>query len=428
MLLVHWKEDDQSWVSTTGIARVKDIKLMQAGWRIGSIFGIPLYIDSSWFLILVLVTLANSQDYLEWGPILSWSAGLAVSLLLFGSVLLHELGHSLVAKSQGIQVNSITLFLFGGIASIDRESKTPGQAFQVAIAGPLVSLGLFFTLSLTAQFLPESSLTGTLMNRIAAINLVLAIFNMIPGLPLDGGQVLKAAVWKFTGSRFAGVRWAARTGQMIGWIAIALGLTIFLAENQFGGLWIAFIGWFAVRNATSYNRMTDLQEILIKITAEQTMTREFRVVDADLSLREFADEYLIKPDTIPVYFAASDGRYRGLVSVETLRMTERSQWNIQTLHDVVTPLDELVTVSEKTPLVEVINNLEIQKLPRITVLSPAGAVAGIIDRGDIVKAVLTEMKVPVPEGEIKRIKSEGNYPPGLPLPAVAKMTDSYSKS
>ena len=120
---------------------------MQAGWRIGSIFGIPLYIDSSWFLILLLVTLANGQDYLEWGQILSWSAGLAVSLLLFGSVLLHELGHSLVAKSQGIQVNSITLFLFGGIASIDRESKTPGQAFQVAIAGPLVSLGLFFVLS-----------------------------------------------------------------------------------------------------------------------------------------------------------------------------------------------------------------------------------------------------------------------------------------
>ncbi|MEB3278433.1 MAG: site-2 protease family protein [Lyngbya sp.] len=401
---------------------------MQAGWRIGSIFGIPLYIDSSWFLILVLVTLANSQDYLEWGPFLSWSAGLAVSLLLFGSVLLHELGHSLVAKSQGIQVNSITLFLFGGIASIDRESKTPGQAFQVAIAGPLVSLGLFFILSLTAQFLPDSSLTGILANRIAGINLVLAIFNMIPGLPLDGGQVLKAAVWKATGSRFVGVRWAARTGQMLGWIAISLGLILFLAENQFGGLWIAFIGWFAVRNATSYNRITDLQEILLKITAEKTMTREFRVVDADLTLREFADEYLITPDTIPVYFAASDGRYRGLVSVDDLRVIERSQWNIQTLHDVVTPLDQLITVSEKTPLVEVINTLEIQKLSRITVLSPAGAVAGVIDRGDIVKAVLIEMKVPVPESEIKRIKAEGNYPPGLPLPAIAQMTAFYGKS
>lgn len=401
---------------------------MQAGWRIGSIFGIPLYIDSSWFLILLLVTLANGQDYLEWGQILSWTAGLAVSLLLFGSVLLHELGHSLVAKSQGIQVNSITLFLFGGIASIDRESKTPGQAFQVAIAGPLVSLGLFFVLSLTAEVLPESSLTGALADRLAGINLVLALFNMIPGLPLDGGQVLKAAVWKFTGSRFTGVRWAARTGQMIGWLAIALGLTIFLAENQFGGLWIAFIGWFAIRNATSYNRMTDLQEILIKITAEQTMTREFRVVDADLTLREFADEYLITPDIIPVYFAASDGRYRGLVSVEALRVIERSQWNIQTLHDIVTPLAQLVTVSEKSPLVEVINYLEIQKLPRITVLSPAGAVAGIIDRGDIVRAVLTQLKVPVPESEIKRIKSEGTYPPGLPLPAIAQMAASYNKS
>ncbi|MEA5517741.1 site-2 protease family protein [Limnoraphis robusta] len=401
---------------------------MQAGWRIGSIFGIPLYIDSSWFLILLVVTLANGQDYLEWGQILSWTAGLAVSLLLFGSVLLHELGHSLVAKSQGIQVNSITLFLFGGIASIDRESKTPGQAFQVAIAGPLVSLGLFFVLSLTAEVLPESSLTGALADRLAGINLVLALFNMIPGLPLDGGQVLKAAVWKFTGSRFTGVRWAARTGQMIGWLAIALGLTIFLAENQFGGLWIAFIGWFAIRNATSYNRMTDLQEILIKITAEQTMTREFRVVDADLTLREFADEYLITPDIIPVYFAASDGRYRGLVSVEALRVIERSQWNIQTLHDIVTPLAQLVTVSEKSPLVEVINYLEIQKLPRITVLSPAGAVAGIIDRGDIVRAVLTQLKVPVPESEIKRIKSEGTYPPGLPLPAIAQMAASYNKS
>lgn len=401
---------------------------MQAGWRIGSIFGIPLYIDSSWFLILVLVTLANSQDYLQWGQILSWSAGFAVSLLLFGSVLLHELGHSLVAKSQGIQVNSITLFLFGGIASIDRESKTPGQAFQVAIAGPLVSLGLFFILSVTAQILPDSSLTGALAARLANINLVLALFNMIPGLPLDGGQVLKAAVWKATGSRFSGVRWAARTGQLIGLLAIALGLTIFLAENQFGGLWIAFIGWFAIRNATSYNRITDLQEILLKITAEKTMTREFRVVDADLTLREFADEYLIAPDKIPVYFAASDGRYRGLVSVDTLRVVERSQWNIQTLHDIVTPLDQLVTVSEKASLVEVINHLEIQQLPRITVLSPAGAVAGLIDRGDIVRAVLTEMKVPVPESEIKRIKSEGNYPPGLPLPTIAKMAESYPKS
>ncbi|RAQ40495.1 site-2 protease family protein, partial [Arthrospira sp. O9.13F] len=157
---------------------------MQAGWRIGTIFGIPLYIDSSWFVIVVLVTLLNSQEYLQWGELLSWGAGLAVALLLFASVLLHELGHSLIAKSQGIQVNSITLFLFGGIASIEKESKTPGQAFQVAIAGPLVSLALFFLLTALAQSLPEPNLVREIAQRIGEINLVLAIFNLIPGLPL----------------------------------------------------------------------------------------------------------------------------------------------------------------------------------------------------------------------------------------------------
>ncbi len=400
---------------------------MQAGWRIGSIFGIPLYIDSSWFLIVILVTLANGQDYLAWGQVLSWTAGLAVALLLFASVLLHELGHSLVAQSQGIQVNSITLFLFGGIASIDKESKTPGQAFQVAIAGPMVSLGLFFSLSAAALVLPESSLIAALAERIAGINLVLAIFNMIPGLPLDGGQVLKAAIWKMTGSRFVGVRWAARIGQTLGFVAIAFGITGFLLAGQSGGLWIAFIGWFGVRNASAYNRMTDLQEALTQIKAADTMTREFRVVDADLSLRQFADEYLIAADSVPLYYASSQGRYRGLVSVEAIRMIERSLWDSQTLNDIVQPLEELISVSEKAPLVDVINQMETYQLSRITVLSPAGAVAGVIDRGDIVRVVLKYLKVSVSETEIKRIKAEGNYPAGLPLPTIAQTTASYGE-
>lgn len=400
---------------------------MQAGWRIGSIFGIPLYIDSSWFLIVILVTLANGQDYLAWGQVLSWTAGLAVALLLFASVLLHELGHSLVAQSQGIQVNSITLFLFGGIASIDKESKTPGQAFQVAIAGPMVSLGLFFSLSAVALVLPEESLIAALAKRIAEINLVLAIFNMIPGLPLDGGQVLKAAIWKVTGSRFVGVRWAARIGQTLGLIAIAFGITGFLLAGVSGGLWIGLIGWFAVRNASAYNQMTNLQEALTQIKAADTMTREFRVVDADLTLRQFADEYLIAADSIPVYYASSQGRYRGLVSIEAIRLIERSLWERETLNDIVEPLDELISVSEKAPLVDVINQMEAHQLPRITVLSPAGAVAGVIDRGDIVRVVFKYLKVSVSEAEIKRIKAEGSYPAGLPLPTIAQTTASYKE-
>ncbi|NJK38181.1 MAG: site-2 protease family protein [Oscillatoriales cyanobacterium RM2_1_1] len=393
---------------------------MQAGWRIGSLFGIPFFIDSSWFLIVAFITIAYSQDYAAQGTVLSWGAGFVVALLLFGSVLLHELGHSLVAKSQGIKVNSITLFLFGGVAAIDQESKTPGQAFQVAIAGPLVSLGLFVILSLTAQVLPSSNLSTALIERAAGINLVLALFNMIPGLPLDGGQVLKAAVWKFTGNRFTGVRWAARIGQALGWSAVALGLTTFLLASQPGGLWIALIGWFVLRNASSYSRMTALQEALTQIKAVDAMTREFRVVDAHLTLRAFADEYLILSDGTSIYFAASEGRYRGLVPLEPLRNTERSQWETKTLQDIAVALDELVTVPEKATLAEVINSMELQQMPQITVISPAGSVAGIIDRGDIVQAVGKYLKVPIAPAEIKRIKNEGNYPPGLPLPAIAR--------
>lgn len=401
---------------------------MQAGWRIGSIFGIPLYIDPSWFLIVVLVTFANSQDYVEWGQLLSWGAGLAVALLLFASVLLHELGHSLIAKSQGIQVNSITLFLFGGIASIEKESKTPGQAFQVAIAGPLVSLALFFLLTGLAQSLPDTNLIHAIASRIGDINLILAIFNLIPGLPLDGGQVLKATVWRITGSRFAGVRWAAKSGQFLGWGAILLGLFALLAANNYSGLWIALIGLFVLRNASSYSRMGDLQETLIKIKAADAMTRDFRVIDADMTLRQFADDYLIAADSIPVFFAASAGRYRGFVSIEALRMVERSEWEKRTLHDVVTPLDELIAIPEKAPLVEAIAKMEDHQLPRITVLSPAGAVAGVIDRGDVVRAVAKSLKVAIPEASIKRIKEEGDYPPGLPLGQIAKTTESYTEN
>ncbi|VXD22252.1 site-2 protease family protein [Planktothrix paucivesiculata] len=393
---------------------------MQAGWRIGSLFGIPFFIDSSWLVIVVLFTIANRQSYAEWGQTLSWVAGLAIAILLFASVLLHELGHSLVAQSQGIRVNSITLFLFGGVAAIDKESKTPGQAFQVAIAGPLVSFSLFFILNLVAQLLPSSSLIYSVVGELARINLVLGIFNLIPGLPLDGGQVLKATVWKITGNRLAGVRWAAKTGQFLGILAISLGLSSVFLARSYGGLWIALIGWFVLQNAASYNRVTDLQEALINIKAGDTMTREFRVVDADLSLRQFADEYLIGVETIPVYFASSNGRYRGLVSVEALRVIERSQWESQTLNQILQPLNELITVSEKASLVEVINLMEDQELRRITVLSPAGAVAGIIDRGDVVRSVASYLKVPIPDANIRRIKEEGIYPPGLPLATLAK--------
>ena len=393
---------------------------MQKGWRIGSLFGIPLLIDYSWFVILALATSEYASSYRLWGPALSWSAGFAIAMLLFCSVLLHELGHSLAAMSQGIKVNSITLFLFGGMASIESESKTPGQAFQVAIAGPLVSFAIFFILGLGSQVLPQTSLLAIVVERVAEINLVLGLFNLIPGLPLDGGQVLKAAIWKITGSRFAGVRWAAKTGQVLGGLAIAFGLTVCLLSREFGGLWIALIGWFAIRNASAYSQFTLLQETLLKTKACDAMSRDFRVVDANSSLREFADRYLLEVNPFPFYVAAANGRDLGLVSIDDIRSTERSQWQIQTLHDIVKPLARITTVSEKASLAEVINTMESGQLPRIIVLSAIGSVAGTIDRGDVVKVLAKYLKPQISIADIKRSKEENSYPQGLQLSAVAK--------
>lgn len=398
---------------------------MQTNWRIGSLFGIPLFLDPLWFIILGLATLNFGVAYQAWGTVLAWSAAIVMALLLFGSVLLHELGHSLVARSQGIKVNSITLFLFGGIAAIEEESKTPGKAFQVAIAGPSVSIALFLLLFLLAGVLPNTSPASVMVRDLARINLVLALFNLIPGLPLDGGQVLKAALWKVTGDRFQAVKLAAKAGQILGYAAIVLGLAVdYLTGELVTGIWIALLGWFGIRNASSYERITTLQQTLLQLQAADAMTRDFRVVDANQTLRSFADLYLLESNAPQVYFAESDGRYRGIVSIDDLRMVERSEWETQTLQSIVHPLTEIPTVAESTSLVEVINKLENEQLSRVTVLSPAGAVAGVIDRGDIVSALAQKLNLRISDAELKQIKELGSYPPGLQLAVIAKSTTS----
>jgi Zn-dependent protease/CBS domain-containing protein len=396
----------------------------QSSWQVGSLFGIPLRIDSSWIFIVGLVTLVHGLDWQgefpDWQPWQAWAAGLAMALLLFGSVLLHELGHSLVAQAQGTKVNSITLFLFGGIASIDAEAKTPGQAFQVAAAGPLVSLALFGLLTGLSHLMAPHTPWQVVSDSLAYMNCVLALFNLIPGLPLDGGQILKAAVWKGTGSRFQGVHWAARVGQALGWLAVILGLLSAILLNEVGGYWIALLGWFGLRNAYSYDRFADLQEIVLQLQAKDAMTRDFRVLDADQSLRQLADGYVLEMNHPTAYFAASDGRYRGLVKMDDLSTIERSEWEHRRVQEIAHPLTEIPTVRETTALAELIHQLETQQLRFITVLSPADAVAGIVDRGDIVRAVGNGLKLQVPAEEIRRIKEEGAFPTTFQLQAIAK--------
>jgi Zn-dependent protease/CBS domain-containing protein len=396
---------------------------MQKNWQIGSLFGIPLYLDPLWFVILGLATLNFGLAYQELGRAIAFGVGMGMALLLFASVLLHELGHSLVAQAQGIKVNSITLFLFGGIAAIEEESKTPGKAFQVAIAGPVVSIALFGLLYFLSNVLTDTSIFGSMLGDLARINLVLALFNLLPGLPLDGGQVLKAALWQATGDRLQAIKLAAKAGQILGYVAIALGFLVdYLTGELVTGLWIVLLGWFGIRNAAKYDQMAVLQSTLLQLTAADAMTRNFRIVDADSSLRSFADIYLLAADPSSVYFAESDGRYRGMVAIDDLSKIERSSWETQTLQTIVRPLTEIPTVTESTDLADVINKLEVENLSLVTVITPAGTVAGIIDRGDIVQTLAPKLNLRIPDTEIKRIKAEGSYPQALQLAAVAKST------
>ncbi|NJM96587.1 MAG: site-2 protease family protein [Phormidesmis sp. RL_2_1] len=398
---------------------------MQTGWRVGRVFNIPLFIDNSWFFVVLLITFVQGSDP-RWvqlaGPMGAYGAGLLLALLLFASVLAHELGHSLVARSQGITVNSIKLFLFGGIASIERESKTPGEAFQVAIAGPAVSFALFFILRALSRTVPLPPVALGVISSVATTNLVLALFNLIPGLPLDGGQIFKAAVWKATNSRAQGVRWAARSGQLLGGGAIALSLVALLYGAGFDAIWPGLIGLFILRNAKAYNRMNDLQEGLSKLTVADATTRNFRVLNASMSLQAFANECLLQQNqkSAPVYFAASDGRYRGMVSLEDLSKVERSEWDSRDLHSIARPLLEIPHISETALLTDAIKVMEEQQLNQLTVLTPAEAVAGTLDRGEIVRALAKQLNFPIPETTIQRIKEEGAYPAGLQLGAIAQ--------
>jgi len=393
---------------------------MQGGWRVGSIFGIPLWVDPSWFFILLWFSAANSTEWADRYPTgLAWLLGLVTALLLFGSVLVHELGHSLAARSQGIAVNSITLFMFGGVAAIDRESKTPGGALQVAIAGPAVSLALFFVLTAVERALPGSSL-AQLCDKLASINLVLAVFNMIPGLPLDGGQVLKALIWKVTGSRFKGVRWAAKAGQAIGWLGIFLALwLITFVPGGLQGWWIGLIGWFCLRNAASYEQLTSIQEALIEETAERAMAREFRLVDGHLSLRDFVDRYLVAADR-PQYFVTLDGRDRGRIDPESLNAIDRSRWAWVRVVDAIEPLDRLASLPASTSLAQAALLLEENRSRNLVVVTPTGAIAGTLDRADITRAVTQRLKLPLSEAEFTRCKTEHCYPAGLNLGAIAR--------
>lgn len=351
--------------------------------RVGSLFGIPFFVDASWFLILALVTWSYGSSlaaqHPEWEALTPWITGFVSALFLFGSVVLHELGHSLTAMAQGIRVQSISLFLFGGVAQIERESRSPWGALAVALAGPLVSLALFGVFFGLGQVLPLDGPIAAVVSLLASVNLALAVFNLLPGLPLDGGNVLKAIVWGVTGNQYKGVRVAGLTGQVVGMLMILAGL---LAFGNFSGLWFAVIGWFVFSNARRYSDYARVQERLSAFTAAQAAVYS-EPVPAGTTLRTFADLYAVSSQQRSFLVTDFSGRLVGHVDRSVLLAHPVEQWPYIPVASVLQPIDASETVASSEPLDAVLVRLEQKRLSRLAVLQANGLLVGQVRIEDI---------------------------------------------
>jgi Zn-dependent protease len=358
----------------------------------GKLFGIPFYINPSWFLVLGLVTWSYSSglaaQFPQLGGGLAVVLGLMTAVLLFSSVVAHELGHSFVAIRQGIDVKSITLFIFGGLASLDKEPKTPSAAFWVAIAGPLVSLILFGTFTAIGFGTAASGPFGAILGVLASVNLALALFNLIPGLPLDGGNILKAIVWKVTNNPYKGVVFASRVGQIFGWVAISSGLLPLVLFGSFENFWNLLIGFFLLQNAGNAAQFARVQEKLTGLTVADAVTPDSPVVPVNMSLREFADEQILSGQNWSRFLVTDDnGQLVGAISVENLRTVPTTSWPDIKVTEVMRPIEMSTTVQSDKPLLDAVQLLEQQKLSALAVIRDNGVLVGILEKTAIIDLI-----------------------------------------
>lgn len=356
--------------------------------RVGNLFGIPFYVHPSWFLILGLSTFSYGSglaaQFPELGSVFPWLLGLIASLLLFSSVLAHELGHSYVAIQQGIEVKSITLFLFGGLASLGKESKTPAEAFWVAIAGPFVSLVIFGLLTTIGYTTAVSGPLAAVLALLASVNLALALFNLIPGLPLDGGNILKALVWKVTGNPYKGVVFASRVGQILGWVAITAGLIPFLLFGSLSNFWYGLIGWFLLQNAGRAAQFATVQEQLTGLTAADAVSADSPVVCSQLSVREFADHVLLANNSWRRFLVTDEqGQLVGTINVDDLRTLPASTWEQTQITQLIKPIEPSTAVQSDQPLLEVVTRLEQEQLLSLPVIRENGVLVGLLEKAAI---------------------------------------------
>jgi Zn-dependent protease/predicted transcriptional regulator len=360
-----------------------------SSWRVGRIAGVEVRVDSSWVVVALLVTYSMYLRVLYlYGSVSTVGAvGLAVlsAVLLFGSVLVHELAHALVSQARGIRVLDITLFLFGGATRARVESRGPGDEFLIAVVGPLTSgilAGLFGIVAGLGGGVLSGPLAGTL-GYLGWVNLLLAAFNLVPGFPLDGGRLLRSAIWKATGSLGRATQIASGAGQAVGWLLVAGGVAWLLAGNLAGGIWFAFIGWFLVQAARASYQELQLRHLLGGVEAEDVMAGNLLRIPPDLSLQDAVDDYFMRYDhgAFPV---DQQGRTIGLLTLRGVRRVPREQWSARRVRDHMVPLGDQVVVTPDARMDGVLGKLQDSEAGRVLVVQD-GEVVGIITPTDLTR-------------------------------------------
>ena len=376
---------------------------MRAQIKLGSISGVKIGLHYSWLIIALLITLSLAGHFRvhnpQWGESVIWATAVTTALLFFTAIVVHELSHAAVAKAHGLPVRSITLFALGGVAEIEKEAADAKTEFWMGIIGPITSaaigvicLGVVFAFGWTPSVLSRNPLLTMLM-WLGYINMMLALFNMVPGFPLDGGRVLRAIVWWITGDAKRATRIAATVGQFVAFGLIILGVFRFFAGAGIGGLWIAFIGWFLLDASRGSYAQVAITEALGRVRVADVMSRDCAIVDGRSNLQTFVDEYLLRTGR-QCFMVTENGRVAGLITAREVSKVERARWPYTTVYDVMQPLGQVRTVTPETLVSEALEVMAREDLSQLPVVID-GDLAGLISRGHILRLIQTRAELHV---------------------------------
>lgn len=356
------------------------------GIPIGRLFGISIDLDYSWFLILALLTWMLAASYYPtefpgWTEAAYWGIGFATAILLFVSVLVHELAHSVVAQRYGIPVPRITLFLFGGVSQIATEPSNAASEFWIAIAGPITSLAIAAIGWEIEPLFVGQQLIFALIRYLWLLNLILALFNLIPGFPLDGGRVLRALIWRSTKNYHRATVAAGMSGRFFGFLLIFVGIWQALTGDIVGGIWIAVIGWFLESAAGSQLQQESVRSMLGGHTVADAMQRDFPHITGDISVQELVEQYLMHANAHAVVVTAPDAT-TGVIGLSTIRNIPREMWPFTMASQAMTPLRVAETTRPTAILWTALEKMGRGGANQLPVVDESGVV-GMLSREDI---------------------------------------------